>query len=560
MMNRRFLIIIILFVAASAIITSVALLSKTETDKMQATITDNSISNSQEGTDLTDWCVEHSVPGSKCTQCNPSLIDDFKASGDWCPPHDLPESHCRLCNQGIEFPQEKNLSQNNEVLDWCVEHSVPESECALCNPSLIDKYKASGDWCPPHNLPESHCRLCNPEIEFPQEIILRTSKLEATGDKIQVSLFFRSNQDICATNDALIQFASSETANRSGITVYRALGAPYETELSAPAEITFDENGTTVITSSIKALVSRWLISPGDVVKKNDPIAILQSPEMAELQARLISTFVEVEVQRKELEREKDLESKNLISESEFERRTALHKKAQAEYIGMRGLLLSSGIGDYDIDKLLENNIVSKEFVLRASASGLIAERIAKLGEMLEDGQALAVLTDPSTLWIEAQLSENQMKEVCVGQKLIFASDDGALNKVKGTVIWVSQYLDTHTRTGVVRARVISDTRDLRAGSFGRVIISGTSDTQSVLVPKDAVQWEGCCNVVFVRESVNRFRPRKVQIADGPGSYYNVTHGLAQGEEIVVNGSFLLKTELKKTSIGAGCCGIEPIG
>jgi len=221
---------------------------------------------------------------------------------------------------------------------------------------------------------------------------------------------------------------------------------------------------------------------------------------------------------------------------------------------------LSADMSDRDIDKLLEKSIVSKEFVLRASASGIIAERIAKLGEMLEDGQALAVLTDPSTLWIEAQLSENQIKEVRVGQKLIFASDDGALNKVKGTVIWVSQYLDVHTRTGVVRARVINETRDLRAGSFGRVVIAGTSDTQSVLVPKDAVQWEGCCNVVFVRESVSRFRPRKVQIADGPGSYYNVIHGLTHGEEIVVNGSFLLKTELKKTSIGAGCCGIEPVG
>jgi cobalt-zinc-cadmium efflux system membrane fusion protein len=78
------------------------------------------------------------------------------------------------------------------------------------------------------------------------------------------------------------------------------------------------------------------------------------------------------------------------------------------------------------------------------------------------------------------------------------------------------------------------------------------------LVPKDAVQWEGCCNVVFVRESVDRYRPRKVQVADGQGSYYQVTDGLLPGEEVVVDGSFLLKTELKKASIGVGCCGIEP--
>ena len=80
------------------------------------------------------------------------------------------------------------------------------------------------------------------------------------------------------------------------------------------------------------------------------------------------------------------------------------------------------------------------------------------------------------------------------------------------------------------------------------------------LVSKEAVQWEGCCNVVFVREAVDRYRPRKVQLLDGNGAYYQVTEGLRPGEEVVVNGAFLLKTELKKSSIGTGCCGLEPVG
>ena len=80
------------------------------------------------------------------------------------------------------------------------------------------------------------------------------------------------------------------------------------------------------------------------------------------------------------------------------------------------------------------------------------------------------------------------------------------------------------------------------------------------MVPKDAVQWEGCCNVVFVKETIDRYRPRKVVIEDGEGPYYQVVDGLLQGEEVVVDGAFLLKTELKKSSIGAGCCGIEPAG
>ncbi len=558
-MNKRLWIIIVLLLITGMIVTSAALLSQKETDRAE-TIIDNSNSPSPEGIGLRNWCAEHSVPESECTLCNPSLIDEFKASGDWCVGHSLPESHCRLCNPGIEFPQEESNFSEDAVVDWCEEHSVPESECALCNPSLIEKFKASGDWCVPHGLPESHCRLCNPGIKFPQEEILKTRKLEAVGNEIKVSLFFRPNKDVCATNDALIQFASSNIADRSGITVYRAIATHYESTLDAPAEIMFDENSTTVIASSVKVLVSRWLISSGDIVTKGDPIAILQSSEMAELQARLMSASAELEVQKKELERDKALSSKKLVTENDYERRLALHKKARSEYISVRGLLLSSGISDQDIDELRKNNIVSNEFALRAPGSGIIAKRIAQVGELLEDGQTLAILTNPTSLWIEAHLTEGQMKKVDMGQNLFFASDDGAQNRIKGTIIWISPYLDPHTRTGIVRARVVEHDQSLRAGEFGRVTISGTHDTESILVPKDAVQWEGCCNVVFVRESAMRFRPRKVHLADGPGSYYQVTRGLFPGEEVVVDGSFLLKTELKKTSIGAGCCGFEPAG
>lgn len=573
-MRSRLWIAGILLAIVGVIVTSVALLNDGNADEA-STVMENPIVLLSSEAVVVDWCAEHSVPESECTQCNPSLIDQYKASNDWCAGHSLPESHCRLCNPDIKFPQENSISiaqaASNEVgsldigqlrdeLDWCAEHSVPESKCTQCNPSLIDRYKASDDWCVGHFLPESHCRLCNPEIRFPQEDIVSARLLKLSEKEIEISLFFRPNRDVCATNDALIQFASSKTADRSGITVHRAIAAPYETELKAPAEIVFDENSTTVISSFVKVLVSRWLISPGDAVRKGDAIVILRSPEMAELQARLLSTHAEFEVQERELKRDEALVSRKLISESDYEQRISVNKKARAEYIGTRGLLLSSGVSDADIDALLDMGTVTNEFILRSPSAGIIAKRIAQVGELLEDGQALAILTDPTSLWIEAHLTENQMKHVYAGQGLIFASDDRGLNRVSGSIIWVSPYLDPHTRTGIVRARVANQAHDLRAGEFGQVTIIKTYEYQAILVPKDAVQWEGCCNVVFVRESPDRFRPRKVQLADGPGSYYQVTKGLMQGEEVVVDGSFLLKTELKKTSIGAGCCDINPVG
>lgn len=50
--------------------------------------------------------------------------------------------------------------------DWCGEHAVPESMCTQCDPSLVAAFKATGDWCAEHGLPESQCKLCNPDLKI----------------------------------------------------------------------------------------------------------------------------------------------------------------------------------------------------------------------------------------------------------------------------------------------------------------------------------------------------------------------------------------------------------
>jgi len=449
-----------------------------------------------------------------------------------------------------------------DMSDWCAEHAVPESACTLCHPELIESFKAKDDWCAEHGIPESNCRLCNPDLRFPQEMALaeQSDTFAVSSDDIEVELFFRKNSPVCATNGALIQFASSETVNRAGLSIQKAFASHFEHGIDAPAETKFDETHLTVVTISVPALVTKWLVSPGDAVEKNDVLAILSSPEITELQSSLLSAHSDYEIQKRELERHQELKSKKMISESEYDRQVSESKKALAELTSHRGLLLAAGLQEIDIDEIIKNGIVSNQILLRAPEKGLVVERKAQLGELLEEGNAYALLADPNSMWIEAQLSEEEIRNVRKGQMLTFTSDGRGLNRVGGKIIWVSRSLDPHTRTGIVRASVIGHSQSFQAGEFGHVTISSNENIAVTLVPKDAVQWEGCCNVVFVKETEQRYRPRKVQLAEGNGPYYQIISGLKPGEDVVVDGAFLLKTELKKSSIGAGCCGIEPAG
>jgi len=474
--------------------------------------------------------------------------------------HGAHDGHEHGADDGHGHIAQSAALPGGEALDWCAEHSVPESVCTGCHPELIAVFQKANDWCAGHDLPESHCRLCSPTLTFPQEEVLRQRQTEATRSDITVSLYFRPNAEVCATDGALIQFASATTGERAGIAARTVYASPGESMIDAPAEVVFDETKTYVVATTVSALVSRWLVAPGDVVRKGEILAILQSPEIAVLKSSLVTARARYDVDARELERGTEMHRRGLINDAELDRTRAQAEQSRAELVSASGLLLAAGLSEEELDHLSRSEGISNLFALRANDDGLVAERTARLGELLEPGHPFALLADPGAMWVEARLTEEQLRSVAPGETLTFETDGRGGHRVGGVIIWVSRVLDPHTRTGTVRARVTDRNHGLQAHEFGRVRIVQTGNREVVLVPKDAVQWEGCCNVVFVKETNQRYRPRKVQVIDGEGPYYQVLAGLEAGEQVVVDGAFLLKTELKKSSIGAGCCGLDPVG
>ncbi|MEW5873932.1 MAG: efflux RND transporter periplasmic adaptor subunit [Candidatus Zixiibacteriota bacterium] len=439
--------------------------------------------------------------------------------------------------------------------DWCAEHRVPESVCTRCNASLIAGFKERGDWCAEHDLPESHCRLCNPGIVFAQEPL----SAAIIDPPLEVSIFFPENAVDCATNGALIEFASTETASRAGLSTVAAVLSPPSPTLEAPAEVHFDETRMTVLTSTVSLTVTRWLVEPGARVQAGTALAEVLSPEVATLRGDYLSAHAQWQAEEAEYKRMQSLHAANLSSASELETSAAHAGSARAEVNRLRGLLINAGVPEESLAPLVETGSISATFFLRAPTDGVLVERNAAPGTLVPAGQSLGIVADPSSLWVEARVRDRDLEFIRAGQRLEFADDDLAGERTAGTITWVSQYVDDATRTGLVRAVVNPTDSHLRPGEFGRALIYTQTGIENVLVPRDAVQWEGCCNVVFVQESDSRYRPRKVHVARGESGYYRITDGLKPGERVVVDGSFLLKTELKKSSIGAGCCGIEPV-
>lgn len=96
--------------------------------------------------------------------------------------------------------------------------------------------------------------------------------------------------------------------------------------------------------------------------------------------------------------------------------------------------------------------------------------------------------------------------------------------------------------------------RSLKAGLFLRGKVQVSAEHEALLVPREAIQRAGGRTLVFVEKEAGLYEPVAVELGASTLDEVEVVKGLAPGAEVVTTGAFLLKTEILKESIGAGCC------
>ncbi|MCH9035175.1 MAG: efflux RND transporter periplasmic adaptor subunit, partial [Planctomycetes bacterium] len=187
-----------------------------------------------------------------------------------------------------------------------------------------------------------------------------------------------------------------------------------------------------------------------------------------------------------------------------------------------------------------------------------VVKRQAVVGELVEERDALYSVADLSTMWLLMDIYVRDLMVVRVGLPVIFTVDGLPGHIFEGHVAWVSDAVDDRTRTIKVRANLPNEQGLLRANMFGLARIIVRDDEELPCVPLEAVQTDGCCQLVFVKKEDTLFEPRKVTLGASASGYVEILDGLALGEQVVTAGSFLMKTEILKANIGAGCCEVDP--
>lgn len=533
------------------------------------------------------FCAEHGVPEAVCTKCRGDLEAAFRAEQDWCGGHGLPESQCEACNPGVldkwqglagdataatqasgpcaEHAVERCPFCSPSVIEemgFCKGHGVPEAVCTKCRDDLDEAFRSERDWCEGHGLPESHCEACNPGI---LERFKSSDAAPATEpDTPAVAVLTLDTPRVralpsltCTTDASVVRLATASVADRVGLLVEEVRHGKLRKTLEAPATVAYDSRSHARLAPRAAGTIVEVRLDLGDAVEAGDVLLVLDSAALGAAKSELRQAAAHVGLWSKNSEREAALLEKGLSTEKDaLEAETQLVESRIALAAAEQRLALL-GLGEDQIQAVREEGEASSLLSITAPFSGVVVSLDAVLGEFASAETSVVSVADTSRMWVLLDVDQAEIRLVQRGQPVLLTVEGWPGETLGGRVTWISGDVDRRTRTVKVRAEFENPEGILRAQSFGTARIMTRNDKEAVLVPKAAVQWEGCCNVAFERTSPTEFVPRKLRLGYDTGEHYEVLAGLSGGETVVTQGSFILKTELQKGSIGAGCCEVD---
>jgi len=419
--------------------------------------------------------------------------------------------------------------------DWCGGCGLPESMCTVCNPELIEQFKASGDWCPEHGFPESVCPKCNPMQPPGAGPGPGSHAPETSAGK---------------TAGTVIRFSSPAIEAAAGIATVPATTGSLGIDVECTASVDFDHDVTADIRSPVEGIVREVRVDLGQQVAAGDRLFTLESADVGDLQAGHSAAAERVEAARANLARQEVLLEEGLTSQRGIELARQDFEEAEAELQSIEQSLRLSGAGrDGD-----------GRYAIRAPIAGTVVRRPTLVGTYASEADSLATVADTSVMWALLDVPEWDASVVRVGQQVDLHVDGVAGHTFSGAISWVASEVDPTTRAVTARARIDNPDRLLRAGQFARATVRVAGAEDAATVPTDAVQRLGDESVVFVRVAQGLYEPRTVTLGRSDGRRVHVSGEIQEGDAVVTTGAFLLRTELSRESIGAGCCEVEGPG
>jgi len=483
---------------------------------------------------------------------------------------------------GWKIPKFSELTGSGEVVptDWCEEHGVPESVCVECDPYLMPDSPDYG-WCEIHGV--HNCPLEHPDVaQLKETPAIETADLERAARALALMLR-PENDPSCKVYKSRIQFASIESVRQAGVEVELVERRPISEWVEGNGEIIYDQTRLAELSARVPGTVTRVFKNIGDPVHEGDVLAVVDAMEVGRVKSDFVKALVAEDLANRTVNRFEGLAS-GVVAGRQIIAAEAALAQAQAGVLSseqalanlglpidaasLRGLtkkevwdrLRFLGLPDELASQFFSQTSTANLLPVRSPIEGVVIDRQAVAGEVVDSSRTLFRVADPSRLWLILNIPLEEAHHLAIGLPVRF-TPDGSASELTGQLAWISTAADRQTRMVQVRADLPNPDRQLRDETFGtgRIILREESD--AIVVPAEATHWEGCCHIVFVRdknyfstpESPKVFHVRSVRVGATQNGFSEIIAGVLPDEVVATQGSDVLRSQLLKNNLGEGC-------
>lgn len=286
-----------------------------------------------------------------------------------------------------------------------------------------------------------------------------------------------------------------------------------EKEIFMQGKVKADERKVSIITSRFSGRIEKLYVDfTGTSVAKGQKLASIYSPELITAQQELFEAL-------------KYKDANPML------------------YKASRNKLKLWNITEAQINEIEQGGEPKQEIDIVSPLSGIVTNRMATLGDYIKEGSKLFEIVDLSNVWVVFDAYESDIPWVKEGDKVNFKISSLMGKNYQGKIDFIDPLINPKTRTAAVRIDFSNSDKKLKPEMFaeGSVFAKLPIDEAKIIVPKSAVMWTGKRSIVYTKLAESNkptFQFREITTGLDLGTHYIVEHGLEEGEEIVVNGTF----------------------
>ncbi|UQA58798.1 efflux RND transporter periplasmic adaptor subunit [Polyangium aurulentum] len=323
---------------------------------------------------------------------------------------------------------------------------------------------------------------------------------------------------------------------RAGLKLEPVRSAPLVPRLRVVGTVDFDPAHVAAVGTRIPGLVRSLHKLEGERVKKGDALAEIESAELGEAQASVAVASAHRKAAALNEKRERELAERGLTTAREHEVATATHEEQRVMLGAARqrvAAMSGSPAGPFGV------------YMLRAPLDGTVVERHIFAGQSVDAHVVAFRVADLDHLWVDLAVFESNLDAIRKGDPVELTRAGAEAEPIPGRVAHVGEVVDPATRTAHVRVAVSNEKRLLRPGQSVTAIIGATGPARTMLtVPMTAVTYIDGQPTVFLAEGPDRVVPTPIELGPSDGTSQGVVSGLSEGQLIVSQGVFALKSEL----------------